>query len=91
MIPKKANKLYKEVAEDLDTSELLVEVFIEAYYKEARQCLIELKYPRINMDGLGHFVAKKGLVNLNIPRIQNETTQTHTNNGPARLGQNLFC
>ena len=70
MIPKKANKLYKEVAEDLDVSEALVEAFIEAYYKEARECLIELKYPRINMDGLGHFVAKKGLVKINIPKIQ---------------------
>lgn len=70
MIPKKANKLYIEVAEDLNVSESLVETFIEAYYKEARECLIQLKYPRINMDGLGHFVAKKGLVKLNIPRIQ---------------------
>ena len=70
MIPKKANKLYTEVAEDLNVSESLVETFIEAYYKEARECLIQLKYPRINMDGLGHFVAKKGLVKLTIPRIQ---------------------
>lgn len=70
MIPKKASKLYIEVAEDLNVSESLVETFIEAYYKEARECLIQLKYPRINMDGLGHFVAKKGLVKLTIPRIQ---------------------
>ena len=70
MIPKKANKLYIEVAEDLDVSEELVEAFIEAYYKEVRECLIGLKYPRINMDGLGHFVAKKGLVKINIPKIQ---------------------
>lgn len=70
MIPKKANKLYIEVADDLNVSESLVETFIEAYYKEARECLIQLKYPRINMDGLGHFVAKKGLVKLTIPRIQ---------------------
>ena len=34
MIPKKASKLYKQVAEDLDIEELLVENFIEFYYKK---------------------------------------------------------
>jgi hypothetical protein len=41
----------------------------------------------------GAEIAKAGYRSLEytISRIQNETTQKHTNNGPARLGQNLSC
>ena len=59
MIPKKSNELYREVAEDLEVSEDLVEDLVQLYYKEIRKNLTGLKYPRINVDGLGQFVAKQ--------------------------------
>lgn len=76
MIPKKASKLYKQVAEDLDIEELLVENFIEFYYKKIRDCLTNLKHPRINIDGLGQFVVKTGSVKKSIPRYQ-KSLETH--------------
>jgi nucleoid DNA-binding protein len=69
MIPKKANKLYKQLAEDLNIEEDLVDKFIEHYYKEIRSALVNLKYPRINVDGLGHFAIRPGLVNAHIPKF----------------------
>ena len=53
MIPKKSNKLYKEVAEDLEVSETLVGELVEFYYNEIRQLLSNLVCPRINVEGLG--------------------------------------
>ena len=59
MIPKKASSLYKEVSEDLLVEQTLVEDCIEFYYKEIRQHLTNLTYPRVNVPGLGQFVIKK--------------------------------
>jgi nucleoid DNA-binding protein len=70
MIPKKANKLYSTVAEDLNVSETLVEDVVEFYYKEVRKNLSELSEPRINIEGLGHFVAKHGTIIKTIERFQ---------------------
>jgi nucleoid DNA-binding protein len=70
MIPKKANKLYSVVAEDLNVSQTLVEDVVEFYYKEVRKNLSELSEPRINIDGLGHFVAKHGTIIKTIERFQ---------------------
>jgi nucleoid DNA-binding protein len=80
MIPKKSNKLYKEVAEDLDISETLVREFVEFYYNEVRQLLSNLTDPRINIEGLGQFVIKPHLVRKAIPRytksLENHDTST---------------
>jgi hypothetical protein len=76
MIPKKANKLYKQVAEDLEIDERLVEDFIDYMYKNLRADMSNLKYPRINVDGLGHFVAKPHLVRRSITRA-NEILKDH--------------
>jgi 4-alpha-glucanotransferase len=80
MIPKKANKLYKDVAEDMDIEEVLVEDLIEFYYKEVRNKLSNLSHPRINVEGLGHFVAKSSLIKKAIPRyiksLENHDTST---------------
>ena len=76
MIPKKASKLYKQVAEDLDIEELLVENFIDFYYKKIRDCLTSLKHPRINVDGIGQFIVKTNLVKKAIPRYQ-KSLETH--------------
>jgi nucleoid DNA-binding protein len=58
MNPKKANKLYKPVAEELHVEESLVEDLVEFMYKTLRQNLSGLTHPRINLDGLGHFTAR---------------------------------
>jgi hypothetical protein len=76
MIPKKANSLYKEVSEDLSIDQTLVEDCIEFYYKEIRQQLTNLTYPRINVPGLGHFVIKKTVVDRDINRF-NKALEDH--------------
>jgi hypothetical protein len=80
MIPKKSNKLYKEVAEDLEISEALVGELVEFYYNEIRQLLSNLVCPRINVEGLGQFVIKPKLVRSAIPRytksLENHDTST---------------
>jgi hypothetical protein len=58
MIPKKPNTLFKEVAEDLEISEDLVDKFITFYYKDVRKHLSELSHTRINLDGLGHMTVR---------------------------------
>jgi len=68
MIPKKASKYYKTIAEDLNVEESLVEDLIEFYYKQVRTELSNLSHPRINVEGLGHFVAKSSLIKKAIPR-----------------------
>jgi len=80
MNPKKANKLYRQVAEELDVSETLVEDFIEFYYKAVRENMSNLTHHRINVDGLGQFVAKPNLVRKAIPKytktLKNHDTST---------------
>lgn len=68
MIPKKATKLYKQVSEELNIDESLVEDFIEFMYKNLRSDMSNLRYPRINVDGLGHFVTRANLVRKSITR-----------------------
>jgi hypothetical protein len=80
MIPKKASSLYKQVSEDLDVDQILVENFIDFYYKKIRECLINLTHPIINVDGLGQFVVKTNTVKKAIPRyrksLENHDTST---------------
>jgi nucleoid DNA-binding protein len=70
MIPKKASKLYKEVSEEFDASEDLIETLLESYYKEVRKKLSNLSDLRINVDGLGHFVIKVKKVKKAIPHYE---------------------
>ena len=80
MKPKKSSELYKQVSEDLNIDQDLVESLIEFYYKDVRKLLTNLSYPRINIDGLGHFVSRHGIVNKAIDRIskglENHDTST---------------
>ena len=71
MIPKKSSILYKPVAEELNISETFVEDLISFYYKEVRQNLSNLVFPRINIEGLGHFIIRTKLVRNAIPRYTN--------------------
>jgi hypothetical protein len=68
MIPKKASKLYRQAAEEMNVEETLVEDFVEFLYKNVRSCLSNLSYPRINVEGLGHFSAKASWIRRSIER-----------------------
>lgn len=70
MIPKKSNVLYKELAEEMSISVELVEDLIQDYYKNLRNKLTNLTNPRINVEGLGQFVARPGLVKKSIERYK---------------------
>lgn len=80
MIPKKANKLYKQLSEDLNIAEDLIDTFVSFYYKTVREHLTELKHPRINLEGLGHFNAMHSVVKSGIKRctksLENHDTST---------------
>jgi nucleoid DNA-binding protein len=80
MIPKKASKLYRETAEELNVDEALVENFVEFLYKNVRGCLSNLTYPRINVEGLGHFNTKSSWIRRSIQRstklLENHDTST---------------
>lgn len=80
MNPKKANRLYRQVAEEIDVPETLVEDFIEFYYKAIRENMSNLSHHRINVDGLGQFVVKPNLVRKAIPKytktLKNHDTST---------------
>jgi len=80
MIPKKANSLYKEIKEQFDVSEDLVESLIEDYYKTLRKKMSSLSDLRLNVDGLGQFVIKMQKVKKAIPHyekvLENHDTST---------------
>lgn len=70
MIPKKSNQLYQELAEELNLPVELIEDLMQSFYKEVRNNLTGLKFPRINVEGLGQFVARPGLVKKSIQRYK---------------------
>jgi nucleoid DNA-binding protein len=80
MIPKKASSLYKEIKEQFDVSEDLVESLIEDYYKTLRKKMSSLSDLRLNVDGLGQFVIKIQKVKKAIPHyekvLENHDTST---------------
>jgi 4-alpha-glucanotransferase len=69
MNPKKSSILYKEVSEENNVEEVLVADLIDFYYKELRGQLSDLKYPRINVEGLGQFVIKEKLAEVYITKL----------------------
>jgi nucleoid DNA-binding protein len=69
MNPRKAKRIYDVVSEDLNIKKDLVEDLVEFYYKDVRKLLTNLEYPRINIDGLGQFVAKPKAVAGSIDKI----------------------
>ena len=94
MNPKKATKYYKQVAEELNVNETLVEDFIEFYYKNIRYHLSHLTHPRINLEGLGHFIVKPSWIRRSIERISNALDKHDTSTFGAyskkmRLEDNL--
>ncbi len=82
MKPKKARLLYQEISETEDVSKQLVENLLDFYYKNVRTLLSELYHPRINITGLGVFIARYRTVKNAIPRfekyLQNHDTSTYS-------------
>ena len=58
MNPKKPKIIYNIVSENLNINPELIEVLVEFYYQNVRTLISNLEYPRINIDGLGHFFVK---------------------------------
>ena len=82
MKPKKSRLLYQEIAEENDLSKHLVENLIEFYYNNVRTLLSELHHPRINITGLGLFIARSFSINKAVPRFEkylnNHDTSTYS-------------
>ena len=80
MIPKKSKLLYKDVSEEMNVSENLVDALIDFYYRELKNTLTNLQNPTINVEGLGQFVIRKNLVTKSIPKynkmLENHDTST---------------
>jgi nucleoid DNA-binding protein len=70
MNPKKAVNLYKTISEELEVDQNLVEDLMEHVYKTLRKKLSGLAHPRINVDGLGQFVAKPYAIKKGIETIE---------------------
>jgi len=66
MIPKKHSDLYTELSEELDVPVNLIENLIDFCYKDLKTRLVNLEHPRINMLGLGQFVARPSVVKRKI-------------------------
>ncbi len=78
MIPKKPNKLYKQIAEEMNISEVLVDNFMTFYYKEVRKNLSELNYTKINIDGLGVMAVKPRTVDGLIDKYKSKLSKLNT-------------
>jgi hypothetical protein len=78
MIPKKPNLLYKQVAEEMNISEVLVDNFMTFYYKEVRKNLSELNYTKINIDGLGVMAVKPRTVDGLIDKYKSKLSKLNT-------------
>ena len=80
MIPKKPDTLFKDVAEELDVSQDLVDALISFYYKDVRKHLTELNHTRLNLDGLGHIVIKTKTVSIMIEKYNRMIAKADTFN-----------
>jgi len=57
--PKDHRVYIKDIAEQVGVHQTLANQFITFYYARIRKCLVELKYPRIFVEGLGTFCIRK--------------------------------
>lgn len=90
MIPKKSNELYKELAEELNVPVELVEDLMQSFYKSIRDNLTGLKHPRINVEGLGQFVARPSLVKKSIERYKKGLTSHDTSTFKAYYNKKML-
>jgi nucleoid DNA-binding protein len=78
MIPKKPQVIIKQVAEDLNLSESLVDDLISFYYKEVRKNLSSLEHPKVNLVGLGDFIILKRSVDRLTTKFINLSKEYNT-------------
>ena len=90
MIPKKYSSIFKDVSEELDISQILLEDLVGFYYKDVRTNLTELKHPRINIDGLGQFVARPGVVRKSIPKFKKMLEKHDTSTFSAYFNKKML-
>ena len=62
MIPKKPKILYKQLSEETNLNETLIDNLITFYYKEIRSEMSALNHTKIYVDGLGQFIVKSKTV-----------------------------
>jgi hypothetical protein len=72
MNPKKAKSYINIISKDLNEDVDLLECLIDFYYKECRNALSNLKYNRLNIDGLGHFKSRNNLIKKSIDKINKD-------------------
>lgn len=58
MIPKKPKVLYKELSEQMDLPESMIDNIVSFYYKEVRKKLSSLEELKVNLPGLGDFLLR---------------------------------
>lgn len=70
MIPKKPKILYKELSEQLDLPESMIDNIVSFYYKEVRKTLSSLDQLKVNLPGLGNFLLRTTLVKTRIKKYR---------------------
>ncbi len=78
MNPKKAKSYIGLISKELKEDEDLLECLIDFYYKECRNILSNLKYVRLNIEGLGHFKSRSNLIKKSIDKIKKDLNKHDT-------------
>ena len=91
MIPKKPKVIAKQVSEDLDIDQVLVDDITDFFYKEVRNTLSSLEELRVNLPGLGIFQMRKTSVVKMIRKysaiVKKQSTDTFTNYHNKKLAE----
>ena len=90
MIPKKSTQLFKELSEELNTPLELIQDLVEEYYKHIRGNLTNLSHPRINVEGLGQFVASPILIKKSIQRYKKALSSHDTSTFKAYYNKKML-
>lgn len=78
MIPKKPQVIIKQVAEEMNLPQSLVDDLISFYYKEVRKNLSSLEHNKLNLPGLGDFIILKSAVHRLSDRYVNLSKEYNT-------------
>lgn len=78
MIPKKPQVIIKQVAEELNVPQALIDDLVSFYYKEVRKNLSSLEHPKVNLVGLGDFIILKRSVDRLTDRYINLSKEYNT-------------
>jgi nucleoid DNA-binding protein len=70
MVPKKAKDLYKQLAEEQNLSQDLIQTVVEHYYSTIKKNMVNLEHNRINVAGLGQFIVKTSTVDKAIVKTE---------------------